>query len=215
MKTLKKNQSGFGAVELVLVLVIVILLGVVGWFVYKNHNKTTNSSTTTSSTPTTTSKTTTVQPAKQTKTYADSIAGYSFEYPKDWTVSVKKDKGYYGDTLTYFNIVTVKSPDYKDNGVDGMGNVITKGGDFLVQATPTSSDTSQDICKDAEKCITVDGQKAGQHTFNPGPEGGYWVETDYVKSKTAYLIDYSYAKGGQSQYLSLYNAMLVSFKSDK
>src|SRR5437764_2336320 len=36
-----KNQSGFSAVEVVLVLVIVALVGVVGLMVYKNHNKTT------------------------------------------------------------------------------------------------------------------------------------------------------------------------------
>lgn len=43
-----KNQKGFSAVELVLVIVIVALIGVVGWLVYKNHHKTTATATITS-----------------------------------------------------------------------------------------------------------------------------------------------------------------------
>ena len=46
----KLNSKGFGAVEGLLVLVIVILIGVVGWFVYKNHNKKTPVSTTVATT---------------------------------------------------------------------------------------------------------------------------------------------------------------------
>lgn len=38
MKILK-NQQGFGAVETILVLIIVILIGVAGWLVYDNHHK--------------------------------------------------------------------------------------------------------------------------------------------------------------------------------
>lgn len=37
MGKLKNNQSGFGAVEGILVLVIVVLIGVVGYMVYHNH----------------------------------------------------------------------------------------------------------------------------------------------------------------------------------
>jgi len=61
---LKQNESGFSAVEVVLVLIIVVLLGVVGWFVYKNQKKTSPStSTATSPTPASNSAPTTTQPA--------------------------------------------------------------------------------------------------------------------------------------------------------
>jgi|GEM_PF-569696 len=55
-----KNQSGFSAVETVLVIVVVVLIGVAGWLVYKNnHKKTENKNTTnTSQTKTTPAKTT-------------------------------------------------------------------------------------------------------------------------------------------------------------
>jgi hypothetical protein len=41
MNILHKNESGFSAIEAVVVLVIVVLIGTVGWLVYKNHHKTT------------------------------------------------------------------------------------------------------------------------------------------------------------------------------
>jgi hypothetical protein len=39
MHTLKRNEQGFGAIEALLILVIVILIGVAGWFIYKNHHQ--------------------------------------------------------------------------------------------------------------------------------------------------------------------------------
>ena len=43
MKRLQKNQAGIGAVTTILVVVIVALIGVAGWLVYKNHHKTAQS----------------------------------------------------------------------------------------------------------------------------------------------------------------------------
>jgi|GEM_PF-1736574 len=86
----KLNSKGFSAVEVVLVLVIVGLLGAVGWFVYdKNHNKTT----TTHSTPATTAgaNQTSAKPAGpydgwKTYTSSNNLA-LSFKYPASWTVT--------------------------------------------------------------------------------------------------------------------------------
>jgi hypothetical protein len=41
MGKLDKDNKGFGGIELLMLIVIVILLGVVGWYVYKDHNKAT------------------------------------------------------------------------------------------------------------------------------------------------------------------------------
>jgi hypothetical protein len=218
MKKIKNNQLGFGAAEAVLIVIIVCLIGVVGWSVHdKSQNKTTHKTNSTTS-PTTNARAnaTTVKPTKQTATYTDSIAGYSFEYPKDWTVSVKKDSGYFdknAKTLTTFNIVTVKSPDYQDNGVDGNGNTVTKGGAFVLQSTPPQY--SSPTCQDAQKCVTVDGQKASQVTYNPGPEGGYWIATIFTKNNAEYDVNYSFSNGNQDQYYSQYNNLLGSFKTNK
>lgn len=49
MNKINKNESGFSAVELILVTAIVVLIGVVGWIVYKNYHKTTAATSTTKS----------------------------------------------------------------------------------------------------------------------------------------------------------------------
>lgn len=68
MSKLQKNESGFSAVEVVLVLVIVALIGTVGWLVYKNHHKTTTAAITTTSATKPTTSTTTKTTTKTTTT---------------------------------------------------------------------------------------------------------------------------------------------------
>lgn len=94
MGKIKNNNDGFSAVEVVLVLVIVGLIGVVGWIVYKSHHKATTSSvTTTSSTkPAATQKATTapVDPYAGWQNYSDSHM--SFKYPTSWQTGAGADK---------------------------------------------------------------------------------------------------------------------------
>ncbi len=85
MKNLNKNEHGFGAVEIILVLVIVGLLGVVGYMVYKNHNKTTPASTTITTTPVASTTPTTASTTTTPRT--DLNAGYLVV--KQWGVKVK------------------------------------------------------------------------------------------------------------------------------
>jgi Tfp pilus assembly protein PilE len=44
MKKLQKNQLGFGAIEALLVVVVVGLIGGIGYYTYRQHQKTTNAS---------------------------------------------------------------------------------------------------------------------------------------------------------------------------
>lgn len=86
MNKLKKNELGFGAVEGILILVIVLLIGVVGWFVYKNQNKAISStSATTSKTASSPVKTPTiVDPYAGWTTYISKAEKVSYKYPSDW-----------------------------------------------------------------------------------------------------------------------------------
>jgi prepilin-type N-terminal cleavage/methylation domain-containing protein len=90
---MKANQKGFSVVEVLIVIVVVGLLGAVGWLVYDRQKsktneqpKTTNTTKTSNTTSTTPS---TVKPTsnstKQTVTYK--TAKFSFDLPKDWTYS--------------------------------------------------------------------------------------------------------------------------------
>jgi hypothetical protein len=88
---LKLDQEGFSGVEVFLGLVIVIILGFAGWYIYHVNHKTivTNSSSTQ-----TTSATGTAQ-AQTTKAYLDSSNVYSVQYPAKWTVNEQQP----GDTI--------------------------------------------------------------------------------------------------------------------
>jgi hypothetical protein len=39
MKSLNKNEQGFGTVEIIMLVVIIVLIGTVGYLVYKNHHQ--------------------------------------------------------------------------------------------------------------------------------------------------------------------------------
>jgi len=89
---LQKNESGFSVAEIVLVGVVIALIVIVGWLVYKNHHKTTTASVTSASStkPTTSTKTVTTTP---TNPYAgwqsvcSSYGGLCLKYPSTWKLS--------------------------------------------------------------------------------------------------------------------------------
>jgi len=96
MSKLHKNEKGFGAVEGILIIVVVILLGAVGWFVYdRNHGKATTSSAPATSTTT---------PTVNTKSTVDYLT------IKEWGVKVPQ--------LPAGNKVSYQISDYDKNEAD-------------------------------------------------------------------------------------------------
>ena len=84
---------GFSAVEALLILVIVGILGFTGWFVYhsqKTANKDYNSQSSTSQTSTTKKSDTSTASSVKTKamatwaTFSDATVGLTFKYPSGW-----------------------------------------------------------------------------------------------------------------------------------
>lgn len=92
MGKLINNQVGFGTVEVILIIVIVALLGVIGWFVYdRSQNKTTSISTTTA--PTAPTKTNTTIPLDETAgwlKYTSQNSKYILAIPDGWKLTVMK-----------------------------------------------------------------------------------------------------------------------------
>ena len=94
MNKISKNEKGFSAVEFVLVIVVVALIGVGGWLVYKNHHKATTSLATTSAKEVTTkSPATTSVTDSSNKTYKDPSNEYTVSYPVGWTVAESPSNG--------------------------------------------------------------------------------------------------------------------------
>ena len=88
MVKLNNNEKGFGIIEGLLIVAVVVLLGYVGYMIYENHNKTTSSATTANTATTTPAKTTTtVDPYAGWKTATSTRAKFSVKYPTNWTYS--------------------------------------------------------------------------------------------------------------------------------
>ncbi len=82
---MNKNQSGFNVVEIVMAIVIVGLIGAVGYLFWdKIVNKPTDSKTAAASTQ---SPSPTPTPTVSTKTYTSGGLGVAFDYPSTWTLS--------------------------------------------------------------------------------------------------------------------------------
>ena len=97
MGKLNKDSKGFGVVELLIIIVIIVALGLMGWYVYKNHKTTpytaiASKTTTTTKSPITTNSssptkiTTITNPYAGWKTYR-ATDGTSFQYPTNWILS--------------------------------------------------------------------------------------------------------------------------------
>ena len=123
MGKFQKNQSGFGAVEGLLILIIVGILGFTGWYVYHSQQNTSKNLTPTSSgTPMfkknskTTSKTSTVNTSTQAYKGTITLGGadYSFSAPADWKISNGGSGDFYqnstGDILFVGENQTLDTP---------------------------------------------------------------------------------------------------------
>src|SRR5947209_452210 len=108
-----EHQSGFGTVEIVLVVLVVAVLAVTGLVVYQRHKPSSaRNSAATSQTQTTTKQQSTVTQSSQTNpyqgwnTYTSAEEKASFKYPTDWTVT----KSVIAPNDTSSDSVGIKSP---------------------------------------------------------------------------------------------------------
>lgn len=117
MKKIKNNQLGFGAVESILIFIIIALVAGTGWYVWKQNKSSNNSGESASSTPATTEPTTTTSekadPYEGWKTSTLKYEKISFKYPSNWTLADKSEaypKSAKGCTYPGHDLVTLTSP---------------------------------------------------------------------------------------------------------
>lgn len=211
MSRISKNEHGFGAVEVVMVLVIVALLGVVGWFVYdRNHNKTTNTSTSTTPATKTTTPTTPkpVDPYAGWKTYNDTKWNYQFKYPSDWIISSRDFVNGGFDTRD----VTLKSPNYTSNTASVIEDV-TAGAKITVEVNDTNmADFSATGLKESEayKETTVAGVNAVYYIGR-----GRAFSYSLIKNKVMYTISLRTVENdttSENSYMPIFEKLVKSLK---
>lgn len=96
MNKLSNNEVGFGAIEVVLTIVVIFVAGISVWLVYKNHHE--------KIVPTAvaeTTKKTTEAPNQYAgwRTFCSSVGGLCLKYPATWKFS-QKTQYYEIDTMT-------------------------------------------------------------------------------------------------------------------
>jgi hypothetical protein len=77
---MKKNETGLGAIQGLLILVIVIFIGLIGWQAHHNKNNSNNS---------TSSKVNTGNQLQNKKTYKSAQGKFSVQYPSSWSAVSK------------------------------------------------------------------------------------------------------------------------------
>ena len=124
MDKLKNNQKGFTAIEILLAIIILVLMGIVGYMVYHNDHKTKTAFVSTAGPKTSTrstesSTTTTTNPYAGWKTYSG-LSPVTFKYPSNWTVSS-------GHAAAGNQAITVNAPARDINGTSyqfGLGMTV-------------------------------------------------------------------------------------------
>lgn len=88
MRKPSKNQLGFGVFYVVVAIVVVIGLGVAGWYVYQRVHDTKSQAPLSGQAAKSTQQANQLQPDPYTgwKTYCDSTYGYCFMYPSTWVI---------------------------------------------------------------------------------------------------------------------------------
>jgi hypothetical protein len=92
MCSLRSDESGFGTVRVAIVIVVVVLIGVVGFTVNKSNNN---------------DKSSQANPTTNWVTYSDTAGQFSLRYPKNWVKAVRPDLCDKGTLLLGPNISSV------------------------------------------------------------------------------------------------------------
>lgn len=206
-----KNSQGFSAVEALLILVVVGILGFTGWFVYHSKQAADKSLTTTNSTVPTYKKRTSTN-TKATTTLSKQN-GYSFSYPSAWATTAHVD----GLTDANRSSIAITSKDFASSN-EGAGFHVTAGALMYVLVYNTTTTTSADYLKNMPHMqnvhsVTVAGQDATQ--YDTQWESSPSRVTVMVKDGKAYQVILDYANQSSLKvYQSDYDALVASFKLD-
>ncbi len=200
MGKLKDNRQGFAVVETLLVVIIIALIGFVGWYVYhamKNTNNAYNSATKTSSSKTPKFGTKNKSTASSTKA-PDATAGwttvkspdgsFSFKTPPSW-VSLTCDKSGGSASTVYIASSQGRLAACQSDNTGEASLAVTA--DNSAAAAPKKQGTDQSFSSESFTANGVKGYKATEVT---GADDAILPNTK--------IITYNFLKNGKSFYAS-------------
>jgi hypothetical protein len=211
VKKIRHNSKGFGALELVIILVVVGLLGFGGWYVWNSKKSADKPSSATQPTGSDQESTATEEtPAAGWKTYSNASPAFSFQYPDDWTVAKEESSN------TYVSI-RISSPDYKERETElctaiDSGYQITVGYNSMFadpEVVSKKLNGESTFVKDA-RSVKLGGLEAARYSETPG-------ECGYSESTTAHYKGYDISVFGflgeeLGTYEETYDKIVASFK---
>ncbi len=128
---MKKDQNGFGAIELILILVVVLLIGAVGWLVYDRQKDAPQ----TAPAPTNVVSEAKEQPKEDTKeteemaTYTSKYGGFTLEYPAQWRITGYENNVGTANLSGNENIIRILNQSEENNKSNNFGmdiNITTR-----------------------------------------------------------------------------------------
>jgi len=207
----KLSSKGFSAIEALLILVIIGMIGGVGYYVY-TQNKAATKDNTAQDGSTKTSQKNPDKEEDKTSEYKNETLGFSFKYPKNWSKETEVIEGHFKDNLVF------KSPDYKPVP-DGPFGEVEAGGIIRVQVSKTDYKTTKEAKENdpyaaSPEDITVAGVAAVREV-----KCGHPTQQStciyFVKDGLYYSLSYKHTTqetSDNAKYKAEFNQLIESFE---
>lgn len=201
-----KNQRGFGAVEIIILVVVLAIIGFGGWYVWQAQNNSSQSTGGTNSQP---------EAPKNKEAFSDGRLPFTFEYPNGWVIKID-EKIQEGQPLPdkYSIFLNTKDRAYAEMPIGGTE--VSVGAEVNISVSKTALSSPQGVftglrasAQDKSE-ITVAGISAVEYEFGYESQPGRYV--DFIKDGRLYSISYfSAANERTSGNFSDYKALISSF----
>lgn len=167
----KRVQSGFGVVEVVIVVVILAAIGFTGWYVWQAQNRSSGQQPSTNE-PAPVQNPQATDPYEGWKTYCDDAAKACFKYPTEWALTPSTGDGWVSAQVENPNrtiAVSYTGPDTRDGRVmpfyaDGVYDLAKADSRFKVVGgfTPGTTNSLPKIIISDSSLLTKYPLKAGE-----------------------------------------------------
>ncbi|HET9098250.1 MAG TPA: hypothetical protein VFN51_01390 [Candidatus Saccharimonadales bacterium] len=184
------NQKGFTAVEGLILLFILIIIGAVGYMVYHDDHKTKTATVSTTAAKTSTATSSKTQKQATTKTYTDSSKTYTLSYPTSWTESEQGTGDLVGVT---YNLLDTTSGIFIPPNTSPISTNPSVPNSIHVTAFKTT-----DIKGLLSQYVTGDGNTTPQQLTINGYQAYYQKDTSTSSSNGYTDDDYAVTNNGVS-----------------